>query len=58
MRLPRRSLDPDVVRSGGIASGIDVNRLLRWLTSSVTRVSIIVQPNRCEVPRRGAGFPF
>lgn len=33
MRLPRRNRDPDVVRTGGIASGIDVNRQFRWLTS-------------------------
>jgi hypothetical protein len=33
MRLPRQSRDPDVVRGGEIASGIDVNRVFRWLTS-------------------------
>lgn len=58
MRLPRRSRDPDAVRSGGIAAGIDVNGLLRWLTRYAGLDYRAVKPVRGASPWCGSTILF
>lgn len=58
MRLPSRSRDPDVVRSGGIASGIDVNRLFRWLPSYAGFDCRAAEPVRGASPWCGSSILF